>query len=160
MALALHTQAPDFTLPSSAGRTVSLSKELAGKPLVLFFYPKNFTTVCTAEVCGFRDVFDRLENLGIGLFGVSRDSLKSHDQFTAKYSLPFELLADVDGKVCKAYKATLPIVGMPARITYLLDPSHKVEFAIQNLFSADAHTDAIMEHIERKRLAQKWAVKL
>lgn len=147
MPLALHTSAPDFTLPSSAGRDVSLSKDLAGKPVVLFFYPKNFTRTCTAEVCGFRDIYDELEGMGVALFGISRDGLDSHSEFKNRYDLPFELLTDKSGKVCKAYDALVPILGLPSRVTYLLNAEHQIEVALSNFLSADAHTEAVLKHL-------------
>lgn len=149
MPLPLHTPAPDFTLPSSAGRDVSLSKDLTGKPVVLFFYPKNFTRTCTAEVCGFRDIYDELERMGVALFGISRDGLDSHSKFKSRYDLPFELLADKTGRVCKAYDASVPILGLPARVTYLLNANHQIEMALSNFLSADAHTEAVLKHLRK-----------
>ena len=158
MALSPKTTAPDFELPSSAGGTVNLSRDLAGKPLVLFFYPKDFTRTCTAEMCGFRDIYSKLEEIGIALYGVSRDAVGSHRNVQSKYSLPFELLSDPSGKMIKAYNAMLPIVGLPARVTYLINPQHSIEMSVSNFFSADAHTEQVLAYVERNKLANAWGV--
>jgi len=78
-------------------------KDYEGKYLVLYFYPKDMTPGCTQESCEFGESFSALKKLGAEVLGVSRDSEESHQKFRAKYSLPFELLADVDGKVCEKY---------------------------------------------------------
>ncbi len=85
--------APDFELVSESGETVRLS-DLRGKPVVLFFYPKDDTPGCTKEVCGFRDAYDVFEERGAIILGVSPDDAASHLRFREKYSLPFTLLAD------------------------------------------------------------------
>ena len=95
-------QAPDFTLPTDGGGTVSL-KQLRGKPVILYFYPKDDTPGCTTEACGFRDALPDLSKTGATVIGLSRDSAASHDKFKRKHGLPFPLAADVDGKVCEAY---------------------------------------------------------
>ena len=93
-------QAPDFTLPTDGGGTLSL-KQRRGKPVILYFYPKD--PGCTTEACGFRDALPDFSKTGTTVIGVSRDSAASHDKFKRKHSLSFPLAADVDGKVCEAY---------------------------------------------------------
>lgn len=94
--------APDFELPATGGRTVRLS-DLRGKLVVLYFYPKDNTPGCTTEGQDFRDLYDLYQALDCEIFGISRDSLTSHESFKAKLKLPFELLSDVDERVCEAY---------------------------------------------------------
>jgi peroxiredoxin Q/BCP len=95
-------KAPDFTLPTDGNGSVSLSK-LRGNPVVLYFYPKDDTTGCTAEACAFRDSFPDYGKTGATVIGVSRDPVASHDKFKKKYQLPFTLAADTEGKVTEAY---------------------------------------------------------
>lgn len=95
-------KAPDFTMPTDGNGSVSLSK-LRGKPVVLYFYPKDDTSGCTAEACGFRDSFPDYGETGATVIGVSRDSVASHDKFKKKYELPFTLGSDAEGKVTEAY---------------------------------------------------------
>jgi thioredoxin-dependent peroxiredoxin len=95
-------KAPDFTLPTDGGGTVSL-KALKGKPVVLYFYPKDDTSGCTAEACAFRDALPDFSKVKAEIVGVSRDSVVSHDKFKRKFDLSFPLAADEDGKVCKDY---------------------------------------------------------
>ena len=102
MSVSVGDKAPDFTLPTDGNGSVSLAK-LRGKPVVLYFYPKDDTTGCTAEACGFRDSFPDYGKTGAMVIGVSRDSVASHDKFKKKHGLPFILAADQDGKVCESY---------------------------------------------------------
>jgi peroxiredoxin Q/BCP len=94
--------APDFTMPTDGGGSVTLSK-LRGKPVVLYFYPKDDTSGCTAEACGFRDSFPDYGKTSAVVIGVSKDSVASHDKFKKKHELPFTLASDTDGKVCESY---------------------------------------------------------
>lgn len=94
--------APDFELPATGGRVVRLSA-LRGKMVVLYFYPKDNTPGCTTEGQDFRDLYDSFQALDCEIFGISRDSIRSHEGFKAKLGLPFELLSDADEKVCEAY---------------------------------------------------------
>ena len=94
--------APDFTMPTDGGGAVTLST-LRGKPVVLYFYPKDDTSGCTAEACGFRDAFPDYGKTGAVVIGVSRDSVASHDRFKKKHGLPFILASDADGKVTERY---------------------------------------------------------
>jgi len=95
--------APDFTLPSSTGESVSLKSFKNKKTVVLYFYPKDDTPGCTKEACGFRDLTAEFEKVGAVILGVSNDPVDSHAKFREKFKLPFELLADEDAAVSKAY---------------------------------------------------------
>jgi len=97
-------EAPSFDLPDETGAEVS-SRDLAGHPYVLYFYPKNDTPGCTTEACGFRDALPEFQNLGVRVIGVSPDSSASHERFRAKYGLPFTLLSDADKQLSTAYGA-------------------------------------------------------
>ena len=102
MAVALGDKAPDFSLPTDGGGKVSLAG-LRGKAVVLYFYPKDDTSGCTAEACAFRDSFPNFAGSGAAVVGVSKDSVASHDKFKKKHGLPFILAADTAGEVCQKY---------------------------------------------------------
>jgi thioredoxin-dependent peroxiredoxin len=97
-------KAPEFTLTGPAGEKVSL-KDLTGRDVILYFYPRDDTPGCTKEACGFRDAWDELRELGAVVLGVSADDASSHQRFAAKYRLPFTLLSDPDRSVMSAYGA-------------------------------------------------------
>jgi peroxiredoxin Q/BCP len=96
--------APHFSLPATDGETVSLTA-LKGKPVVLYFYPKDDTSGCTTEACEFRDHWRQVRAAGAVVLGISPDSVPSHEKFRARYRLPFPLLADLDHAVAEAYGA-------------------------------------------------------
>lgn len=100
-ALAVGDKAPDFTLPGDGGKTISL-KDLKGKNVVLYFYPKDDTPGCTIEAKDFRDHLKEFEKLNTVILGASKDSVDSHEKFRAKYCLPFPLLSDT-GTLCEDY---------------------------------------------------------
>ncbi len=97
-------KAPDFTLNDENGKTVKLS-DFKGKRVILYFYPKDDTTGCTTQACGFRDAYPKIEEKNAVVLGVSPDDEKSHTKFKTKYNLPFTLLVDSDHKVAEAYAA-------------------------------------------------------
>jgi len=102
MSVELGDKAPDFTLPTDGAGSVTLSK-LNGKKVVLYFYPKDDTSGCTAEACGFRDSFPDYGGTGAVVIGISKDSVASHDKFKKKHGLPFTLASDTGGDVCEKY---------------------------------------------------------
>jgi len=102
MSVELGDKAPDFTLPTDGAGSVTLSK-LNGKKVVLYFYPKDDTSGCTAEACGFRDSFPDYGGTGAVVIGISKDSVASHDKFKKKHGLPFILASDTGGDVCEKY---------------------------------------------------------
>lgn len=95
-------KAPDFSLPADNDGKASL-KALKGKPVVLYFYPKDDTSGCTAEACAFQDALPDFSKVKASIIGISRDSVASHDKFKKKFDLAFPLASDEDGKVCEAY---------------------------------------------------------
>ena len=102
MSISEGDKAPAFTMTTDGGGTVSL-KDLKGQSVVLYFYPKDSTPGCTKEACGFRDLMPDFSGIDAVIIGVSKDSVKRHDNFKAKYELPFTLASDEDGAVCEAY---------------------------------------------------------
>lgn len=119
-------QAPGFNADVNGGGRISLS-DLTGKQVVLYFYPRDDTPGCTKEACGFRDTHAKIKRKGAVVLGVSKDSVKSHDKFVAKFELPFMLLADQDTTIAQAYgvwgeKSFMgrKFMGM-YRVTFLID---------------------------------------
>ena len=104
MSVDVGDRAPSFTLPRDGGGEISL-KDFKGKPLVLYFYPKDDTSGCTTEACGFRDSWRAVQAAGAVILGVSPDGVASHQKFKKKYELPFILLADEDHALAEAYEA-------------------------------------------------------
>jgi peroxiredoxin Q/BCP len=117
------------------------------KPCILYFYPKDFTPTCTKEACEFRDMFAVFRNVNIEVIGISRDDIETHQRFKQQYNLPFELLADTDGKVAGLYKALIPVVKVTRRITYLLDKNHLIAAAFESMFTAEKHIAAMVEKV-------------
>jgi len=98
----LEETVPDFSLPATGGSDFALSRA-RGRPLVLYFYPKDNTPGCTTEAAQFRDLYDQFAARGCAVYGISRDSVKSHEGFKAKLGLPFELIADCDEIACQIF---------------------------------------------------------
>jgi peroxiredoxin Q/BCP len=148
MALTVGSKAPDFKLPSTEGKDVSL-KDLRGKKVVLYFYPKDDTPGCTREACGFRDNFARVKSAGAVVYGVSKDSMASHDKFRDKYELPFPLLSDAGNEVAKEYGAfgEKTMYGKKVtgtiRSTYLIGEDGKIE-AVWSPVKVDGHVDKVL----------------
>ncbi|MBV8889711.1 MAG: thioredoxin-dependent thiol peroxidase [Alphaproteobacteria bacterium] len=102
MSVNIGEKAPDFTLPTDGGGSLTLS-QLHGQPVVLYFYPKDDTSGCTAQACGFRDAYPDYTGTGAVVVGISKDSVASHDKFKNKHQLPFVLASDQSGEVCERY---------------------------------------------------------
>lgn len=98
----LNQQVPDFELPSTGNRTFKLSEHL-GKILVIYFYPKDSTPGCTSQGQQFRDAYGDFQAAGAEIYGISRDSMRSHENFKAKFSFPFDLLSDTDETACNLF---------------------------------------------------------
>ena len=151
MVLKEGDKAPDFTLPASDGSTVSL-KDLAGKKVVGYFYPKANTPGCTKEACAFRDLTPGFRGAGATVIGVSKDSVKRHDNFKARYELPFTLACDEDGAVCAAYGTWVQkklygreYMGIE-RATFLIDGKGVVRKVWRKVKVA-GHVDDVLESL-------------
>lgn len=114
-------RAPDFELPDQTGQHVKLGELLNGGPVVLYFYPADFTPVCTREACAFRDRHEDLSQLDVTIVGVSPQSQASHQRFAETYGLPFPLLCDTDKRVIRAYGVDGPLGLGVRRVTYLIE---------------------------------------
>jgi peroxiredoxin Q/BCP len=115
--------APAFTLADASGNTVSLTDLVATGPIVLYFYPADFTPVCTAQACMFRDWTHDLAEAGIRVVGVSPQDAASKQKFSQKHTLGFTLLADPDKRAIRAYGAAFLFGLVTRRVTYLVEPS-------------------------------------
>jgi peroxiredoxin Q/BCP len=147
----LGKKAPDFTLPTDGGGSVTLSK-LKG-PVVVYFYPKDNTSGCTKEACDFRDAKPDFSKLKAAVIGISKDSVKSHDGFKAKQKLNFTLAADEDGKVCAAYGAWIEksmygrkYMGID-RSTFLIDGKGVIRRAWRKV-KVPGHVDEVLEALK------------
>lgn len=139
--------APDFTAACTDGRTVSL-KDFHGKWLALYFYPKAFTPGCTKESCNLRDGYHELKKKNVVVLGVSLDDLETQKKFKEKYSLPFELLADNQKTIARAYD-TLAIGGLfTKRHTFLIDPQGKLAVIITEVMTG-SHDQQILKALQQ-----------
>lgn len=123
-------EAPDFRLPDQDGKEQRLSALLGGKPLILYFYPADFTPGCTKEACDLRDLHARILASGLRVVGVSPQSPDSHRQFREKYALPFLLLSDEDKTAIKAYGVDGPLGVGVRRATFLIDARRRITDAV------------------------------
>ena len=122
--LKVGDKAPDFTAASSDGKQVHLQGVIGQAPIVLYFYPKDDTPGCTKEACGLRDNFAAFRQLNATVYGISYDSVESHQEFVAKYKLPFLLLSDADKKISKLYGSDGLLFAK--RMTFVIDKNGKI----------------------------------
>jgi len=140
--------APDFTLVSDTGEPVTLS-DFRGKPVVLYFYPKDDTPGCTTQACGIRDAYGEFERAGAVVLGVSPDSEQRHVKFKSKYGLPFTLLADPDHAVAEAYDVWKEKTYMGRtymgieRSTFVIGADGSVKRALRKV-KPDTHADDVL----------------
>ncbi len=112
---------------------------------MLYFYPKDFTSGCTREACGFRDEFGGLTESRLRVFGISTDTIESHDRFRAEHKLPFDLLSDKDGAVSRLYGVYNGLFKVANRVTFIIDGDGKILSVTKNMFSPKVHIRAAKE---------------
>lgn len=148
---AVGLEVPDFKLPSTGGKTFRLG-EHAGRPLVLYFYPKDNTPGCTTEAAQFRDLHAEFARHGCELFGISRDGMKSHEGFKAKLGLPFELLSDTEETACRLFDVikTKNMYGKQVfgieRSTFIIDAAGVLRREWRGL-KADGHASDVLKAV-------------
>lgn len=143
--------APDFEATSSAGERVRLSEFRGKKNVVLFFYPGDFTPVCTKEACGFRDFHSTLKDADTEVIGISSDDDESHRKFARTHELGFPLIADRDKSLARLFGATgilTTLFGRVSRSTFVIDKAGRVQAIIKGELSANAHVDGAKRAIE------------
>jgi peroxiredoxin Q/BCP len=140
--------APDFSLPADSGEVVTLSA-LRGRPVVIYFYPKDDTPGCTRQACGIRDSWEAFEERGATVLGVSADSAESHTKFRDKYGLPFTLLADEDHAVAEAFGVWVEkkflgkkYMGIE-RSTFVIDANGNVAKVLRRV-KPDTHAEQVL----------------
>ena len=137
--------APEFILPDDEGNDFSLTAELQKGPIVLYFYPKDFTPGCTKQACAYRDITDDLRAVGLRVIGVSPQDQESHRRFKSENDLPFTLICDPDKIAIKMYDVNGPLGVGVRRVTYLISQGQR----IQDALSADVRIDRHREFLEK-----------
>lgn len=137
--LQVGTKAPAFEGRDQRGNTVKSADLLAKGPVILYFYPKDFTPGCTKEACMFRDAFEDLEGLGASVVGVSMDSEASHQKFAQEHRLPFSLLSDPDRALAKKYDIVRPLGLGANRVTFVIAKDGTIRGAFHHELSMSKH---------------------
>jgi len=131
--------APDFTLSDQHGKSVRLSDQLPKHNVVLFFYPKDNTMICTKEACAFRDALPEISGEDALVFGISNDPVSSHSAWAQRWQLGYPLLSDTDGAVAKAYDVGRTWGLFRGRVTYIIDKGGIIRGALDDPLRADTH---------------------
>ncbi|MCF4100986.1 peroxiredoxin [Gillisia sp. M10.2A] len=148
MSLEIGDTIPALQLKDKDGNDFQLDQFKNIKPVVIYFYPKNFTPGCTKEACGFRDKYQDFKDLGAEVIAISSDSEASHSKFVEKYSLPFIFLSDEHKQARKAFGVKSALLGLiPGRETFVFDKEGKLQFRYNNL-NASQHTSLALKHLK------------
>jgi peroxiredoxin Q/BCP len=137
--------APDFSLQTQNGEQWSLKAALEKGPVVVYFYPKDETPVCTKEACGFRDAYEDFTALGVAVVGISRDSTGAHRSFADHHKLPFTLLSDPDAEVRRLFGVKKTLGLFDGRVSFLIDKSGVIRLAFSSAINAKAHVASALE---------------
>ena len=147
-------KAPDFTLPSQSGEQVRLQDRIGERVVVLYFYPKDNTSGCTAEACAFRDSYEVFADAGAEVIGVSSDSADKHAGFATKHKLPFTLLADQGAKVRKTYGVPAALGIIPGRVTYVIDRTGTVRHVFNSMTNIGRHVNDALDVVKQLQAGQ------
>ncbi|MDA1179076.1 MAG: peroxiredoxin [Planctomycetota bacterium] len=145
--LRVGDSAPEFSATTYDGIPVSLSKYLGKRALVLFFYPKDGTPVCTTEVCAFRDSYEQFVAAGADVIGVSGDTDAAHREFAQRHKLSFPLVSDVGGTLRKAFAVPKTLGLFPGRVTYVIDKQGIVRLIFSAQFASDEHVRKALQAV-------------
>ena len=146
--LKVNEKAPDFTLRSQLDKPVKLSSFQGKSIVVVYFYPKDFTPICTKESKAFRDSYEAFKQAGAEVIGISGDSVESHKSFAEEHKLPFLLLSDTDDKVRKSWKIPNSIGTLPGRVTFVIDKKGIVRSVFNAPTEDKKHVTGALEVIE------------
>ncbi len=149
MTLQVGDKIPNFSAADTNGNLFDSNEVIGKKPVVVYFYPKDNTRVCTEQACSFRDQYEDFKSLGAEVIGVSGDSLKSHQNFASRYRLPFILLSDADKKLRRLFGVPNDLLGLiPGRVTYVADKDGIVRLVF-NSMSGKIHIEKALEILKR-----------
>ncbi|WP_298222888.1 peroxiredoxin [Flavobacterium sp.] len=149
MALQVGDSIPHFIAKDAAGKDFDSRNYIGKKPVVIYFYPKDDTRVCTQQACSFRDQYDDFKALGAEVIGISGDSIQSHQKFSAQYQLPFILLSDADRKLRKLFGVPRDLLGLiPGRVTYVANERGIITM-IFNSTSGTIHIKKALEALQK-----------
>ena len=140
--------APDFTLPTQDGSPLRLSDLLKERCVVLFFYPADFTSVCTAEACAFRDSYEVFREAGAEVIGISSDKVDSHQKFAQQHKLPFRLVSDESGKVRQLFGVPKALFVLPGRTTYVIDRKGVVRDVFSAQLASAGHVEKALQVVK------------
>jgi len=140
--------APDFTLSTQNGDPVTLS-QFRGRPVVLYFYPKDDTPGCTAEACAFRDSYTDFQDFGAVVIGISGDSVAEHRAFANRYQLPFTLVSDSGNRVRQVYGVPATLWILPGRVTYVIDKEGIVRHLFDSQLNFAAHREEALNTLRQ-----------
>ena len=150
MAIQIGDKLPSFKATKQDG-TAFDSQEVNHKPVVIYFYPKDFTPGCTTQACGFRDAYQDFQDLGAEVIGISGDSATSHQNFQQKYKLPFILLSDADRKLRRLFGVPTELLGLlPGRVTYVFDAKGYCIYIFDSM-SAKNHIERALKAIQKAK---------
>lgn len=152
--ITIGSVAPDFTAETHDGRTIALADFRGKHVVVLYFYPKDGTRVCTAEACSFRDSFEDFTKAGAVVIGVSADTLERHRKFAAEQRLPFTLVSDAGGKLRKAFGVPSILWMVPGRVTFVIDKQGTVRHKFNSLFTSDQHVQEALAVVKQLEIAK------
>ena len=147
-------KAPDFTLPSQSGEQVRLQDRLGERVVVLYFYPKDNTSGCTAEACAFRDSHEVFTEAGAEVIGISSDSAERHAAFAGQHNLPFTLLSDQGGRVRRQYGVPAVLGLLPGRVTYVIDRQGTVRHVFNSMININQHVGDALEVVRQLQAEQ------
>ncbi|MCZ6854848.1 MAG: peroxiredoxin [Gammaproteobacteria bacterium] len=151
--LRIGDTAPDFELKDQSGSIVTLDQLAADGDLILYFYPADFSPVCTAEACAFRDNYDGVSSVGTQIVGVSPQDVGSHRRFSNSFSIPFPLLSDPRKKVIRAYGVDGPLGFGVRRVTFLIDSSKKIRNRVVSDLFVESHTELLKKTLRERKVA-------
>lgn len=147
MPLPIGMKAPEFTLSDQNKNQVRLSQLLTDKPIVLLFYPRDFSLGCTAQLCSFRNEYHWFEQRDIQILGVSHDPVEKHHAFAKEKRLPFPLLSDPGRKVARQYDAVYPLSLLTRRVSYVINSNGKIAFSLEALIDTNRHLSSIQDFL-------------
>ena len=139
--------APEVTLVDAQGRSVGLSELRRGRALVLYFYPRDDTPICTQESCSFRDSYEAFLSVGAEVIGVSDDGVESHRSFAAKHRLPFPLMTDPAGAARQAFGVKKTLGFLRGRVTFVIDREGIIRQVFDSQFSAEGHVRTALDRV-------------